>query len=177
VSAGVPSGHSDIWFIDSSWGIKRPIHTGMEANDCVRKSAQRWKVYLIKANDLNTQQLAFVSTVNIASGDISETCGDPALPKNQQTNWLLTGTKQLVLGRSVSLGNRVKLQDQRTRSSRVRSGFRSVAPLHLGLFLPANIPNYYAGRNICLNNCDRVTRGPNFHIRPPESQSIVGDLY
>jgi hypothetical protein len=50
---------------------------------------QRRKVYLIKANDLNSQQLAFASTVNIASGDTSEICGDHALPKNQQCNWLL----------------------------------------------------------------------------------------
>jgi hypothetical protein len=57
--------------------------------NCVCKSVQRRKVYLIKANDLNTQHLAFASTVNIASGDISETCGDHALPRNQQTNWLL----------------------------------------------------------------------------------------
>jgi hypothetical protein len=50
---------------------------------------QRRKVYLIEANDLNSQQLAFASTVNIASGDTSEICGDHALPKNQQCNWLL----------------------------------------------------------------------------------------
>ena len=43
---------------------------------------------MIRANDLNSQPLAFVFTVNIASGDISETCGDHDLPKNQQINWL-----------------------------------------------------------------------------------------
>jgi hypothetical protein len=45
----------------------------------VRKSAQRRKVYSISANDLNSQQLAFASTVNIGSGDMLETCGDPSL--------------------------------------------------------------------------------------------------
>jgi hypothetical protein len=44
---------------------------------------------VIKANDLNSQQLAFASTVNIASGDTAEICGDHALPKNQPSNWLL----------------------------------------------------------------------------------------
>jgi hypothetical protein len=42
---------------------------------------QRRKVYLIKANNLNSQQLAFASTVNIASGDTSEICGDHRSPE------------------------------------------------------------------------------------------------
>ena len=52
---------------------------------------QRRKVYLIKANDLNSQQLAYASTVNIASGDHSAICGDHALPNNPQCNWVLPG--------------------------------------------------------------------------------------
>jgi hypothetical protein len=36
---------------------------------------------LIEANNLNTQQLAFASTVNIASGDMSETWGDVLFKK------------------------------------------------------------------------------------------------
>jgi hypothetical protein len=52
------------------------------------KPAPRRKVYLIKANDLDSQQLAFASTVNIV---LRRHVGDmwrPCSPENQQSNWL-----------------------------------------------------------------------------------------
>jgi hypothetical protein len=55
------------------YALKRIHHRG--------SSAQRRKIYLIEANNLNTQQLAFASTVNIASGDMSETWGDVLFKK------------------------------------------------------------------------------------------------
>ena len=56
---------------------------------CVCETAQRPKVYLIKANGFNSQQIASVSSVDIATGDTPETCGDPDLPKNKQADRLL----------------------------------------------------------------------------------------
>ena len=58
------------------------------------KSTQLREIYLIKANDLNSQQLAFISTVNIGSGDTQETWGDPS-PRLDLTNQL---------GSTVSIG-------------------------------------------------------------------------
>jgi hypothetical protein len=54
----------------------------------IGETAQRPKVYLIKANGFNSQQIAFASSVDIATGDTPETCGDPDFPKNQQADRL-----------------------------------------------------------------------------------------
>jgi hypothetical protein len=40
---------------------------------CIGETAQRPKVYLIKANGFNSQQIASASSVDIATGDTPET--------------------------------------------------------------------------------------------------------